>query len=99
MLRWSVGCGPDDLSAGWPRRPGVRRTHSLGRTIHRSADGAASLGLGTTSLGLLLRDRDRISAHRLLIYWWYDRSPARLGRGDRRGRSLIGCPPPVGVAQ
>jgi len=22
-----------------------------------------------------------LHAHRLLIYWWYDRSPARLGRG------------------
>ena len=29
-------------------------------------------------------------AHR--IYWWHDRSPARPGRGDRRGGSLIGCP-------
>src|SRR5438309_155255 len=38
-------------------------------------------------------------SHRLLIYWWYDRGPARLGRGDRRGSSLIGCPPIVGVAQ
>src|SRR3954454_9216643 len=25
-----------------------------------------------------------MSSHRLLIYWCHDRSPARLGRGDRR---------------
>jgi hypothetical protein len=35
---------------------------------------------------------------RLLIYWWYDRSRARLGRGDWRGRSLSGFPPRFGVA-
>src|SRR6266498_69828 len=38
------------------------------------------------------------SAHRLLIYWWYDRRPARLGRGDRQGGSLVGCPLLFGVA-
>ncbi|RKR91785.1 hypothetical protein BDK92_6193 [Micromonospora pisi] len=38
------------------------------------------------------------SAHRLLVNWTYDRSPARLGRGDRRDSSLIGCPPQFGVA-
>ena len=37
------------------------------------------------------------SSHRLLVYWIYDRSPARLGRGDRRDRSF-GCPPRFGVA-
>ena len=34
------------------------------------------------------RERDL----RLLIEWIYDRSPARLGRGDRRGRSHLRLP-------
>jgi hypothetical protein len=52
----------------------------------------------TGALILLLVPRWRTAAHRLLVNWTYDRSPARLGRGDRRDRSLIGCPPRFGVA-
>lgn len=31
-------------------------------------------------------------AHRLCVYWIYDRSPARIGRGARRGCSLLRLP-------
>src|SRR5918995_1194486 len=40
-----------------------------------------------------LRNRSRETpAHRLLVNWIYDRSPARLGRGGRRVALTCGCP-------
>jgi hypothetical protein len=47
---------------------------------------------GTEQSNLLITHSSR-----LLIYWWHDRSPARLGRGDRQGGSHFGCPPQVWV--
>ncbi|WP_207786268.1 transposase family protein [Micromonospora globispora] len=57
------------------------RPQSSGRLRERTGSRRPAAGRGCTS------------ASRLPVSWWYDRSPARLGRGDRWGRSHRGCPP------